>query len=545
MAQCTLVLVAALLINMLSYCSAENVYCVTPTATSCSCSHSNHCATLSEYAQKTELYFTSNTTMVFLPGNHTLDRNITVANVTRLTMCGESSSGNRATVVCSGSVGLSFTSIVDFKIDFLTFASCSRKYNGTLSDFHLTVVYGAILLQSSQCAELVNCSFSDNNGTALVVINADITLSGNTFTQNRASRSPGGAIIAYNHTVLNFSGINNFINNSARYGGRAIFASHNTVLSFNGPNNFINNSGGEGSAGGAIYISINATVHSCSGTNNFINNSAQSGGAIIAVYYNTVLNFSGTNNFSAVDSGGAIYTNDTINFSGTNNFINNSVYRGSGGAIYAVAHTAVLSFNGISNFTNNSAYYDGGAIYAIYNTVFSFSGINNFIDNIAISGGAIYAESNTSLTFNGTIYFTNNGYHGGRIDTLTAGSTKGGGVYMGFRSTFFILPNTTVYWENNHANLGGAIYVYDNNPIRYCLSIRYSITVTSEFFVPEEECFFQLPGQNLSDGIDVQLVFKNNSAYDAGSVLYGGTIDNCNLPGVSYISGCNVLIHFW
>ena len=545
MAQFTLVLVAALL----SYCSAENVYCVTPTATSCSsCPHnSTHCTTLSEYAQEAEMYFTSNTTMVFLPGDHTLDTNITVANVAGLTLRGEPSSGNRATVVCSGSVGLSFTSLVDFKIDFLTFASCSRKYNGTLSDFHLTVVYGAILLQSSQCAELVSCSFSDNDGTALVVINADVTLSGNTFTQNRASTSPGGAIIAYNHTVLNFSGINNFINNSARSGG-AIYTSHNTVLSFNGTSNFINNSGGEGSAGGAMYITGNTTVLSCSGTNNFINNFAHYGGAILA-YYTTVLNFSGTNNFinnSAVGSGGAIYTFTTISFNGTTNYINSSAYRGSGGAIYAVAHTAVLGFNGISNFINNSAYYDGGAIYALYNTVFSFSGINNFIDNIAISGGAIYAESNTTLTFNGTIYFTNNGYHGGRIDTLTAGSTKGGGVYLGFRSTFSILPNTTVYWENNHANLGGAIYVYDNNPIRHCDSTRYSRRVTSESFVPEEECFFQLPGQNLSSGIDVQLVFKNNSADVAGSVLYGGAIDNCNLIGMyPYGSGgvFNMLVH--
>ena len=653
MAQCTLVLVAALLINMLSYCSAENVYCVTPTATSCSCPHSNHCATLSEYAQKTELYFTSNTTMVFLPGNHVLDTNITVTNVARLTMCGESSSGNRATVVCSGSVGLSFTSIVDFKIDFLTFASCSRKYNGTLSDFRLTVVYGAILLQSTQCAELVNCSFSDNDGTALVVINADVTLSGNNFTQNRAPTSLGGAIIAYNHTVLNFSGINNFVDNSATHGG-AIYTSHNTVLGFNGTNNFINNSGGEGSAGGAIFIT--STVLSCSGTNNFINNFAHYGGAIFTLYYNTVLNFSGTNNFinnsavgsggaiytydaisfngttnfinnsaywsggaiyavahtavlsfngiskfinnsayydggaiyalyntvlnfsgtnsfinnsaywyggaiftwnnielsfsgtnnfinnSVIGSGGAIYTYDTISFNGTNNFINNSAYW-SGGAIYAVAHTAVLSFNGISNFINNSAYYDGGAIYALYNTILSFSGINNFLDSIAISGGAIYAESNTTLTFDGTIYFTNNGYNGGRIDILTTGSTKGGGVYLGFRSTFSILPNTTVYWENNHANLGGAIYVYDNNPIRYCP--RYSRRVTSEFFVPEGECFFQLPGQNLSNGIDVQLVFKNNSADAAGSVLYGGAIDNCKLAGISYISGrvFNKLVH--
>ena len=87
---------AALLINTLSYCSAENVYCVTPTATSCSSCPPNptHCSTLSEYAEEAKLYFTPNTTTVFLPGDHALDLNITVANVTRLTMRGEPSSGN-------------------------------------------------------------------------------------------------------------------------------------------------------------------------------------------------------------------------------------------------------------------------------------------------------------------------------------------------------------------------------------------------------------------------------------------------------------------
>ena len=128
MAQYTFV--AALLISILSYCSAEKVYCVTSTATSCSsCPYnSTHCTTLSEYAREAELYFTSNTTMVFLPGDHALDINITVANVAGLTMCGELSSGNRVTVVCDGSVGLSFSSMVDFKIDSLAFTSCSREY---------------------------------------------------------------------------------------------------------------------------------------------------------------------------------------------------------------------------------------------------------------------------------------------------------------------------------------------------------------------------------------------------------------------------------
>ena len=132
-----IICVTALLLSTLSCCSAQKVYCVTPTQpTDTSCSrcppHYVRCATLSEYAQETKSYFTSNTTMVFLPGDHTLDMNITVANISRLTMCGESSSGYVTTNVCNESVGLSFLSVVDFKIHSLTFTSCGRGVEYTL-----------------------------------------------------------------------------------------------------------------------------------------------------------------------------------------------------------------------------------------------------------------------------------------------------------------------------------------------------------------------------------------------------------------------------
>ena len=97
---------------------------------------------------------------------------------------------------------------------------------------------------------------------------------------------------------------------------------------------------------------------------------------------------------------------------------------------------------------------------------------------------------------------------------------------VGLKCTFFILPKATVYWMNNHANLGGGLYVYDGSPISYCNTP-----------VLTEECFFQLPGQNLSSS-DVQLVFINNSADVAGNALYGGVIDNCKLNGLgSHTSG--------
>ena len=67
------------------------------------------------------------------------------------------------------------------------------------------------------------------------------------------------------------------------------------------------------------------------------------------------------------------------------------------------------------------------------------------------------------------------------------------------KSTFSILPNTILYWENNYATFGGAIYVHNVRPLSYC-HIWYTCT--------KEECSFQLPSQNMSNGIDVQLFFQ-------------------------------------
>ena len=683
------VLVAALLLSTLSCCSAENVYCVLPTLpgnTSCSsCPHNaTHCATLSEYAKEAELYFTSNTTMIFLPGDHTLSMNITAASIIRLTMCGESSSGYVARVVCNGSVGLSFSSMVDFKIHSLSFALCGRSFGNP--KFKAT-----LLLESIESAELVNCSFHDNVGTALIVYDTNITLAENsefthnhcnhegfipnsaciggggiaavdsnlTFTGNttfigndgsvstginvtNCSLSSTGSIHFINHTntgdtqhptgaiwalasSLSFTGTSNFINNAAGQGG-AIYTHNNTLLSFNGTSNFINNSGAD--QGGAIYASYNVSL-SFTGTSTFINNSAYFGGGAIYASYNVSLSFTGTSTFinnSAYFGGSAIYAsyNVSLSFNGTSNFINNSADIADGGAIFAsynvssvfsgtsnfitnsgaisASYNVSLSFNGTSNFSSNtdgdaiaasqnvqltftgtsnfinnidggaiSASYDvslsftgtnnfiynsaaeGGAINPFYNVSLSFTGTSNFINNSAINGGVIYASYNVSFSFIGTNNFiSNSAAAGGAISAYntslsfngvsnfisnSAPNGNGGGVYL-LSSNFFILPNTTVHWENNYASLGGAIYVDDqSNPFIYCTKIE----------AVNNKCFFQLPGQNLSNGIDVQFVFKNNFADVAGSALYGGAIDNCTLTGLNPYSSGEVfdrLVHY-
>ena len=206
--------------------------------------------------------------MVFLPGDHILDTNITVANVTRLTMHGEFSSRNRATIVCSGSVGLSFTSMVDLKIDYLAFTLCSRTYAIILPGTSLGIVPVAMLLQSMHYAELVSCSFHDNLGIAVVVNNTNITLAGNTkFAHTRSCSNiaggVGGAIMALN-SKLAFTGNTTFLDNSDTSPRQCSLYNNATDV-----------------LGGAIYT-LDTTVITFSGTSYFIMNTAASGGAIFA-----------------------------------------------------------------------------------------------------------------------------------------------------------------------------------------------------------------------------------------------------------------------
>ena len=528
------VIVAALLINTLCYCSTSNVYCVTPTVASCSSCPDNsiNCTTLSEYAQEAELYFTSNTTIVFLPGDHVLDADITVANVSRLTMRGESSSDNyTATVVCSGPVGLIFTNMMKFKMQSLTFTNCSRMYtfplnvlNSIITSFFRVsftpssplITKHVLLLQSTQYAELVNCSFHDNIGAALVVINSSITAENNDFTHNYCEPSKcvmfGGGIVTVNSS-LTFIGNTTFIGNIGIVAGAGIFM-FNSALNSTGNFHFESNSNigsipitGFGGINVGTMFAHTSSLH-FNGTNNFTNNSAQSqnivgyGGAICVVV-DTSLSFTGTNNF----------VNNSVNTEQSNNSVQSERF-GYGGAIIA-SNNISLSFTGTSNFKQNSAI-TGGAIYAYINCMLSITGTSNFSSNSAREGGAIYLNNNNSLTFDGNISFADNG------DSTSETVSNGGGMYLN-NSTFSIMPDTTVYWENNSASFGGAIYVFDQtNPLSYCPKLD-SITI---------ECFYQLPGWDFSN--NTRLVFRKNSAKVVGDTLYGGAIDNCRLTGLDW-----------
>ena len=109
--------ISLLLLVLLTSCSARSTYYVTSTPdTPCP---GEPCHTLSQYV--TDQYFKNlpvNTTMEFLPGNHTLNQTTSVTNLTWLTLLGDSSSLPEVTsrIVCTWPAGFVFTGITELYI---------------------------------------------------------------------------------------------------------------------------------------------------------------------------------------------------------------------------------------------------------------------------------------------------------------------------------------------------------------------------------------------------------------------------------------------
>ena len=101
----------------------------------------------------------------------------------------------------------------------------------------------------------------------------------------------------------------------------------------------------------------------------------------------------------------------------------------------------------------------------------------------------------------------------------------GGALYLDPYSNISITLPTTVYFINNTAFVsGGAIYVEDTQNQNN-----------------QPSCFFQVNSANHT--LTPSFIFEQNSAQLAGSVLYGGNIDNCivNCDGLppEYQSTCH------
>ena len=247
----------------------------------------------------------------------------------------------------------------------------------------------------------------------------------------------------------------------------------------------------------------------------FHSNSAVYGGALALRKSTVIITNSTLTGNTAELNGGAIlcYDNCTLQLHGSHIVWNNTALRG--GYIAALGSQLVLSGDVI--LENNTAYYGGG----LYAQQAEVSGYAHFSNNFAHrSGGGTYA-SGSILYFKETIGFVGNS------------ALNGGELLLADGSELHLWPNTSIHFTKNSAQQkGGAIEVTPFNSLGHCVEESCN-------YLTGSDCFFQIQTKrqyNYSININeiaelhnVRLYFQNNTALEAGAMLYGGSVDICSL----------------
>ena len=625
-----------LLVSLSSSTStAPSIYYVKPTPdTKCP---GNPCFTLSEYAQNASQYFTSTGTFHFLPGNHTLDRDIPIYKVSSMSFLGEQDNASQllSWVSCTEPAFFNLTQVQDMKIHALGFRHCGTGtalprvfyFNGVhqfaIENSRFEHSQGSSLLFSLSNGTLENVSFLNNTadqyGGAVLALNSSLIFSGiTTFVGNKASLRGGaiysqdsliefqdgakfennmatvmsygsgiGGAISFMNTTLQFNGPTSFLNNSAFQGG-AILAFRNAYIYSSKNITFTRNSAG---AGGAIFLTQNSTVE-FAGNSNFTGNTGNLEGAVLSALDSRIV-LNGTNIFHDNHNrgfGGLFINTSYVHIEGYTVFTNNSVEQ-FGGVMYVYFSNVTMSgtalfagntagifggalfisfssfhFSGLAEFDRNSAFQQGGAINVVNEGHLSFTGITVFTNNTcaSVGGGAVNTYVG-HITFNGaTIFDSNHAGTGGAIysdhsDVMFNGTghfadntcdNTGGAMYTRGGST--VSFNGTFHFNRNHASEGGAISTEQDSILRFMSPVELEFTDNQAEYggamvvanrltlnyctkwnpLPVDFCFFEVYGTYNTSAkwsIDIHLVFTDNLARIAGSVLYGGMLQGCKI----------------
>ena len=589
-----------LLLVLLTSCSAQHIYYVAPTPdTPCP---GEPCHTLSQYvADNGFKNLPVKAKIEFLPGNHTLEKTISMQKLTQLTLHGDSSflPEDASRIVCTWPAGFVFTDITELHITALAFTSCGHRYSA------------AVIIKSVQQSNISSCSFHNSrneneydhdgyehdycfgNGGALCVETSTLNLTRNTFLKNSALT--GGALYVKDSSNLILS-MNTFQNNSAQHGGALNVVQSRLNLT---RNTFQNNSaaamGGAikiqessfltligatfqqntaGYGGGALSIRSYSTLILIGTT--FQRNSAEYGGAvyIMQASKSTITGSTFEYNHGKVQ-GGALFVTESCSLNLTGNTFQNNFATELGGNIYIVGSSMIITNN---NFTRGSAEVGGiiaatnscvrmyetngirnsraqyGAAIAALDSQLNLTGNTAFENNTASYGGGLYVHNtiitgkmtlanNLATEGGGGVYASNSTfYFTGNTTIVHNSAVDGGGLLLSGQSQFYLQPNTHVHFISNSAkSTGGAIKVAERNPLTYCTLSSYS----------DSRCFFQIKNQSenwndvlkikkIIDNLNVRIHFDNNSAIRAGADLHGGSVDNCTLSNIQTLSlECN------
>ena len=527
---------------------------------------SNSCisepCTFDQYANDPEQHFISDTTFIFLPGEHQLNCSLDLDGVQNVSFQGMLT--ENVMVQLGPQVGLVFSNCEGIEIKSLIFLlSGDYEYRLMFYDASNVNLQNIVFLSTEE---------ENTHGNSSVVSQAsEINISDSSFMGLRGQF--GAALLVLDSSNVTFMGTNTFTNNSAKLGGA--IHSVSSALQFDGISIFTDNIASlddthksddldDGGIGGAVYVSNSQLI--MTGCGQFLTNSAKNLGGAVAAVNNSVVVINGSScdsnpigivfdgnyvtsvaeaPFNEIGSGGAIYINYSI-ANITNISLQNNSSPMHGGAAYFAQSTGTVSLfsitatdnkankyyggairfyqctqahiNGENSFTNNIAKKYGGAIDFCDVQSLNITGINYFEGNIAENGGAFDIYNTPVVVISGDIKFK---YNGNKSDNSTS---SGGAVYV-FIST--LTSSGNMEYENNTASVGGAIYS--------CLSILNFYADTSfrsnhaessggAIYASNSRITYYGCGYNETNQIQESISNKIKFQFESNTANYGGAI---------------------
>lgn len=400
----------------------SDVIYITPINVQCP---SESCLTLSQFAQNTTL---EHKLVVFLPGNHNLDTEIVVANISKVFMIPNSS---LVTIHCQNMTYFKFYKIKYLLIMGLNFIGCANNK---------VISVNQCMIQDSVFLSQQNIS----GGTALDILLSNTEINNCSFVNNFGSyRGPmkiagasvyafiGGAVIANqsNFTIME----SRFEGNNAEIGG-AIFATLGTIVK-------IKNSTFKKNAVTCLTTCIGGILYFESGF--FLAGSIMSQHRTNA----TIIGSEISNNFGLT----MVAHNSSISFTSTF-FSNNSDLFMTGGVVEAVAGSDVTLIS--CKFAYHLLRF-GSSIIALYGS-FSSVIIHGCLFHhsiMAIHGAVLFSQNHGIIFINQSIFWNNH--------------NQGSGVLVAQNN-----GNMTII-NSEFANCTGNILVFE---------LFINVTITSSLF---------------------------------------------------------------
>ena len=171
-------------------CNAEGIYYVRPADVS-TCP-GQPCNNLSYYCENSHLFFTSNTTLYFLPGEHILGP-VIVAYVSNITLVGIVSAEHTINH-CPGEGGIAFINCERVNLFHLTFSNCGTD--------HGTLIYRGVGFQCVTDVEISSIVVTNSTGVGLYAANmvGSVHIQNSVLTYNTGNIG-GNAAFRYDETM--------------------------------------------------------------------------------------------------------------------------------------------------------------------------------------------------------------------------------------------------------------------------------------------------------------------------------------------------------